>query len=359
MKVFFLAANMAGGGAERVTALLTGWFYKHGTDIGLITDTFIPFAYNTDIPKSNVYSLYNSVSQKKSIVSFLYMINNVRKTLKREKPDLVVGIMPWMVLVAFLANIGLPCKLIASHHTSFSRPVNFHIAFIKRFIYPLAAATTILTKADADYLGDRLANKVVMPNPLSFPVIKEYNFEKRRKNILAVGRLDVWHVKGFDILINAWSMIAMKYPEWTLEIAGTGSEESKSYLENMVKELKIENRVRFLGFCENIDAVMRESSIFVLSSRIEGFGMVLIEAMSQGCACASFDDGGRQKEIIRNDQEGIIVEARSPEELSSKIERLMTDDHLRLKVALAGVERSSDYELPLIARKWENLFTSI
>lgn len=359
MKVFFIAANMAGGGAERVTALLSGWFYMHGTDIGLITDTFIPFAYNTEIPQSNVYSIYKSVSQKHSKVSFLYKVNNVRKILKQEKPDVVVGIMPWMLLVAFIANIGLSCKLIASHHTSFSRPVNFHIEFIKRFIYPLASATTILTQADADYLGDRLANKVVMPNPLAFPVIREYNLENRRKNILAVGRLDVWHVKGFDILLDAWSMIATKYPEWILEIAGTGSEESNCHLVNMVKELKMENRVRFLGFCENIDAVMRESSIFVLSSRIEGFGMVLIEAMSQGCACVSFDDGGRQREIIRSDQEGIIVENHTPEELSSKIEKLLTDDDLRLKVAVAGVERSSDYELPLIARKWENLFASI
>lgn len=347
---------MAGGGAERVTALLLEWLYKNDTEIRLITDTLTSFAYHINIPSSHIDSLFYSSFQKSGHFSFFYMIKNVRKILKREKPDVIVGIMPWMVLVAFLAKMGLSCKLVASHHTSFSRPVHFHIAFIKNIIYPFASAVTILTQADATYLGNRLPKRVVMPNPLSFPVLKEYRQEIRRKNILAVGRLDVWNVKGFDILIKSWSLIADKYPDWVLEIAGEGSEKSQCYLQELSQKLNIESQVHFLGFRQDIDTVMRESSIFVLSSRIEGFGMVLIEAMSQGCACVSFDDGGRQREIIRNNQEGIIVENRTPEDLSSTIEMLMTDDDLRSEIAMAGVERAKDYDLSLIAKRWKELF---
>lgn len=356
MRIAFLNHFISYGGAERVVSLLSKYLVERGYEVLLITDIYVPFSYSFD-DRVIVKPLFFSPKEKKK--SLFTMAANCRKQLKKEKPDIIVGVLPWMTLVAFIASFGLKTKVIASDHTSFDRPVRWHIKFIKRYIYPLVNAVTILTQADADYLGKRLPKKVVMPNPLAFPVVQTINDNTRRKNILAVGRLDVWQVKGFDLLMKAWSKIATDYPDWILEIAGTGGEKARQELQEMSEKLGIADRIKFLGFRKDIDAVMRESSIFALTSRIEGFGMVLIEAMSQGCACVSYDDGGRQREIIRNENEGIVVEGHNVDMLSDVLDDLIQNQQKRIDISVNGLKRADDFNICIVGKKWENLFKTV
>jgi glycosyltransferase involved in cell wall biosynthesis len=359
MKVCFLNVNMAGGGAERVSALLLNHMnLEDGYDMHLITDTIAPFAYQVELSENHIHPLYKSEKEKKGNFSFLYMVKNVRRYLKEIKPDVLVCIMPWMTLVGTLAKIGLPVKLIASDHTSIDRPVHFHIKFIKEYIYPIADAVTLLTETDAKILRDKLPKKVVIPNPLAFTPISDYN-GNRKNNILAVGRLDVWDIKGFDLLIRAWGLIAKKHAKWKLEIAGTGAESSKQKLLEIAKENGVLDQFELLGFRKDIDIIMRESSIFALTSRIEGFGMALIEAMSQGCACVSFDNGGRQQEIIRNSKEGLIVDKYDIKLLAQQIDYLIINEDARQTIAKGGVLRSEDYSIEIIASIWDRLFNRL
>lgn len=354
MKIIFFNHFISSGGAERVTSLISKQFVEDGHDVSLVTDVFYPFTYQFD-DRIKVLPLFDRNNQRQSRWSLFLMIKRCRKYIKKEHADILIAVLPLMTFTVYLASLGLKQRLIASDHTSIDRPVGWHIRFIKKYIYPRASVVTLLTETDAKILGDRLPNKVVIPNPLSFPVVST-DFPPKEKTILAAGRLDVWDVKGFDILIAAWGLIAQKYPDWKLRIAGAGQEESKRLLYQMAGDHHVHEQFELLGFKKDLDAEMRKSSIFVLSSRVEGFGMVLIEAMSQGCACVSFDDGGRQREIIRNDEEGFIIEDRKPEVLASKIELLIKDENLRNKVSLAAVKRASDYNLCLVAKKWEDLF---
>ena len=350
---------MAGGGAERVSALLLNHMnLEDGYDMHLITDTIAPFAYQVELSENHIHPLYKSEKEKKGNFSFLYMVKNVRRYLKEIKPDVLVCIMPWMTLVGTLAKIGLPVKLIASDHTSIDRPVHFHIKFIKEYIYPIADAVTLLTETDAKILRDKLPKKVVIPNPLAFTPISDYN-GNRKNNILAVGRLDVWDIKGFDLLIRAWGLIAKKHAKWKLEIAGTGAESSKQKLLEIAKENGVLDQFELLGFRKDIDVIMRESSIFALTSRIEGFGMALIEAMSQGCACVSFDNGGRQREIIRNSKEGLIVDKYDIKLLAQQIDYLIINEDARQTLAKGGVLRSEDYSIENIASIWDKMFNKL
>lgn len=353
MKIVFLNHFISGGGAERVTCLLAGKMAENGLDVTMMTDLFRPFAYHVN---DNVKRLPLFITKKQagSHVYFLYMVRNVRRMIKKIRPDVIIGVLPVMNMVAVIAARGTKTKVIASHHTSFDRPVGIHIRFIQTFGYRLADAVTVLTQADYNYLGKKLPQKVVMPNPLAYPCVEGADYS-RKKNILAVGRLDVWDVKGFDLLIQAWAKISQDFPEWTLEIAGGGKEESQKELQRLVEDAHVGNQVRFLGFRNDIDAVMRESSIFVLSSRIEGFGMVLVEAMSQGCACISFDDGGRQREIIRSDKEGIIISNHSDNDLAEAIRKLITNQKERMDMASQAISRASDFSLDKIEQKWESL----
>lgn len=356
MKIIFINHFIAGGGAERVTSLLSKKMVEKGHDVCLITDLSIPFAYKFD---KNIYTypLYKNKREKKSLLSFCYMVKNCRSYIKKEAADVIIGVLPLMNLVAIIASLGLRKKVIASEHTSFDRPLKWHIGFIRNIVYHFADVVTILTQTDYNYLGSKIPNKIVMPNPLSYPCIKEKAF--RRKNILAVGRLDIWYVKGFDILIEAWGMIAHKYPDWTLEIAGKGADESMKYLQQISRNVNIEKQVVFLGFHSDIDNIMRQSSIFTLTSRHEGFGMVLLEAMSQGCACVSFDCGGRQREIITNSNEGIIIENHDVRELARWLEKMIVDESLRDEISEGGIERAKAFDLDVIEEKWERIIENI
>lgn len=357
MKIVFLNHFIAGGGAERVTCLLTNNLVNKGYSISMMTDLFKPFAYDVD-EKVNKINLFRTKEGSASKLSFFYMVHNVRSMTNIEKPVVIIGVLPLMNLVAIIAAIGTRTKVIATHHTSIDRKVGFHIRFIQNYVYRLADKVTYLTQTDIDYLGSKIPQKVVMPNPLACHIIDTPE-NSRKKNILAVGRLDIWKLKGFDLLLDAWAKIADNNPEWTLDIAGGGRDKSSKEISAYIENLNLQNRVNLLDFRKDISEIMSNSSIFALTSRVEGFGMVLIEAMANGCACVSFDDGGRQSEIISSGIDGIIVNNHDSNELSQVLQKLINDDKLRLNLAKNALKRAEFYSLDRIALKWENLIKSI
>ena len=117
--------------------------------------------------------------------------------------------------------------------------------------------------------------------------------------------------------------------------------------------------MKFFGFREDIDKLMRQASIFVLSSRYEGFGLVLIEAMSQGCACIAADYKGRQKEIFGSIDNGIAIETESSTSMTDQLQLLINDEGERLRLQKNAVQRSSFFSLDNISRKWNSLLSSL
>lgn len=299
--------------------------------------------------------LFSSISSK--IDKWASTLPNIRKYAKTYRPDVIIGIMETCSLVSKLATIGLGIPIIMTEHNAFERPKNTPLTkwqiITKFYINKLYCCVTILTEADKEFIGLRLKNTVVMPNPLFLtPIIKS---PVKDKIVLAAGRIDDWHCKGFDILLKAWGTIAKQYPDWTLEIAGDGRKVDLELLQNIVRKSEVENQVKFLGYQKNIVDRYKQSAVFVLSSRYEGFGLVLIEAMSQGCACVACDFKGRQREIIRNDSEGLVCVPNDVDALALAIKKMIDDDMYRQKVQKAAIERSKYYAMDKTIRRWENL----
>lgn len=344
---------MRGGGAERVMSILCHEFVQKRYEVYLATNTQIPFAYQID-KKTNIISLYPEDYFRSSSLKRNYKFySSVRRIAANIRPD---------IIISFIHNVcaatwGLSIPVIQSEHTTFTRKLSLKFDFERRYVNLLAAKVTILTNSDYSFLGKNLPNKVVMPNPLTFPISSTE--EKRNKTILAVGRIDMWKVKGFDSLIKAWAVIASRYKDWHLEIAGIGSDENVNHLKQLSQDLNVECSVRFLGFKTNIDEIMRKSEIFVLSSRVEGFSMVLIEAMSQGCACVSFDCNNGPREIITHNKSGLLVENQNIEELSITMARLIDDKEMRRYLSANAKFEMQKYTTDNIIAKWENLFTEI
>lgn len=344
---------MSYGGAERVGVMLAnGLSVSHS--VYLISNTLEEPTYEV---KSSVQllPLFSSISSK--IDKWASTLPNIRKYAKTYRPDVIIGIMETCSLVAKLATIGLSIPVIMTEHNAFERPKNTPLTkwqiITKFYINKLYCCVTILTEADKEFIGLRLKNTVVMPNPLFLtPIIKS---PVKDKIVLAAGRIDDWHCKGFDILLKAWGTIAKQYPDWTLEIAGDGRKVDLELLQNIVRKSEVENQVKFLGYQKNIVDRYKQSAVFVLSSRYEGFGLVLIEAMSQGCACVACDFKGRQREIIRNDSEGLVCVPNDVDALALAIKKMIDDDMYRQKVQKAAIERSKYYAMDKTIRRWENL----
>ena len=229
--------------------------------------------------------------------------------------------------------------------------------FIRQHLYGFANALTILTQYDYQLLGRKYPNKIVMYNPLAFNIAHRIGI--RPKVITAIGRLDVWEVKGFDLLLEIWASVVHKHPDWALQIAGTGNESSIQFLKRISRDKGIENSVHFLGFVDNIENVLKETSIFVLTSRIEGFPMSLIEAMSQGCACISFAIKGIIREIITTEIDGIIVPDGNIQSFAYSLDLLIKDDEFRYKLANNALLSVKRFSPDNIVENWEKLFNKL
>ena len=369
MKILIVCTRLSFGGAERVAVMWANGFVEKEHEVMIVSNLFDPITYEID-QRVLVRNLVSDNQRKWK--KWGSAIGNVRKAVKEFQPDVVIGVMSTCSIIARMATIGKGIPVIATEHNSFDRPSSAPLSkwekITKFFLNRAYSHVTVLTEADRQYIDTRLNNVEVMPNPLALQPVEM--IPEKKKVLLAAGRLDVWYTKGFDLLIRAWGKVnrqltidneqwAISYNNWRLQIAGTGSEESLQYLKQLCKESGVENSVDFLGFRTDIEELYKQSEIFVLSSRYEGFGLVLIEAMSQGCACVACDYNGRQREIITDDSMGLCCEPENVEALTSNIKKIIEDEEYRKSVQLKAIERSKYYSIDNIMDRWETLLAQI
>lgn len=197
-----------------------------------------------------------------------------------------------------------------------------------------------------------LDNVAVIYNPLSF--LPDKQSEGTQKKVIAVGRY--MPQKGFDRLISAWSIVNRKHPDWTLSIYGDGM---RQQLQQQIDELGIASSCLLKHSVQDIVDKYCDSSIFVLSSRYEGFGMVIIEAMACGVPPVSFTCPCGPRDIIDDGKDGLLVENGDIEGLAEKICFLIKHEDTRKemgKQARANVER---FKIENIAQQWKDLFESV
>lgn len=357
MNIFIVCNYLGGGGAERVAVRLAEGLVQRGENISLIADLerYRSYVVNKNI---NLLPLHQqNISKSKKIKQ---AILNIRKYAKENKPDIIIGFMHFCSLVSRIAVVGLNIPVISTvHHAleSDTYKIDKIVKLLDKYSLPIYQHVTVLTKPDLAYLGNKIKNVSVMPNPLSF---EPYEGELEKETfILAAGRINDWHYKGWDVLIKTWAHIANKYPQWSVKIAGNGDEETFHFLKKIACNYKISDRIDFLGYRTDMLELYKRASIFLLSSRSEGLPMVLIEAMSQGCACVATDYKGRTKEIITNEKEGLLAEPEDDIQLAKHLQTLIEDEQLRLAIQKNSIKRSYYYQLNHIIDMWEDLLNQI
>lgn len=196
---------------------------------------------------------------------------------------------------------------------------------------------------------------IIIANPSPIHVDTNAVLDLSSKRVITIGNLI--SVKGYDLLINAWALIAPRYPEWSLDIFGQG--ELQNELQNQINSLMLTGSIKLVGTTKNVKSELLKSAFYVMSSRSEGLPMVLIESISCGIPIVAFDCETGPREIIKNNDCGILVENGNIQKLALTIEKMILNPMLRKKMSINAIEKSKEYELQYIMNKWENLFHSL
>lgn len=211
----------------------------------------------------------------------------------------------------------------------------------------------VLTEQDAEEWKVYFGNVMSIPNPLTIAPISA---DTNAKKVLAVGRFTAQ--KGFDYLINAWAIVQKKFPDWKLNIYGHGELEEE--LRQQIKKLNLEDHIQLCTPRKDINKVFSEHSIFALSSRFEGFPLVLIEALSSGLAPVSFNcKNGPQQMMGDSRLKDFLVEPFDTKIFAEKLMQLMENENLRTEMAEEALKVSERFELNKIMNVWDNLFNSL
>ena len=206
----------------------------------------------------------------------------------------------------------------------------------------------VLTNEDArNWAG--FDNVIVIPNPIAkFPEVVS---DCTSKHAIAVGRY-TWQ-KGFDLLICSWKYVFAKHPEWILDIYGPGNAES---YRNQVEYEGLSSVVKCHEADSDIFGRYAESSIFILSSRYEGFGLVIVEAMATGLPVVSFRCPCGPEDIISDGKDGILVENGNLQKMADAICYLIEHADIRKQYGIEGKKNAMRFSEDHIMKEWIELF---
>lgn len=374
--VYVTPALYMAGGVERVLTLKANYFAEHfGYDITVILTEgknkplFYPLSekikvINLDIGFEELWTC----SLVKKVLLYLGKQRRFKQLLTKElmciRPDITVSTMRREI--NFINDIQDGSRKIAELHINRANYRNFDAegsGLVKRLFAKLWSANLIAQLKRLDKLvvlteKDRaswveLDNVVSIPDPLSFAPKATSQLTKKR--VVAIARYS--HEKGIDLLLEAWSQVEEQNKDWRLDIFGDGE---RSPYEQQMDVLAIDRQRCVLHPRTNdVEQEYCNSGMFVLSSRFEGFGMVIVEAMSCGLPVVSFDCPWGPQSIITDGDDGLLAENGNVSDLAAKLLLLMSDDSLRRQMGSAAAKNVQRFSLDTIGRQWKTLFDEI
>lgn len=343
------------GGTERVSTVIANALNDRGYKICFISLDCGEKPFYSLNEEISLHSLHMEGKSKKS--NFLNIIKNLRLFLKKHRIEYIIDIDIVLSLYSLPASLNLPAEVISWEHFNFFAKVGNKRQNFERQIARLLAskwAKTIVTLTDKDrnYYLENLncrAEVIRIFNPLTIEKVTKSDLQN--KVVIAVGRLT--YQKGFDLLLTAWEVVKREKNDWILKIIGSGEDEHM--LKDMAHMLTIEGSVEFIANTKDIEKYYLDSSIYVMSSRYEGFGLVLTEAKAFGLPLVSFDCDCGPSDIIRENIDGLLVQEKNIEGLSEAILDLMKNSDKRKAMGEEGF-LDNRFKLNGIIGKWERLF---
>lgn len=359
MKIcFFIGSMIEKGGSERVLSNLTKYFSKYA-NVELLIILNSKVAYEID-DKVNISYLdkkeileYKSVNKFISILKYILRYIRYKKYLKKSKPDIIVSFMPEASFLSLLTPKSKKMKRIVSVRNDPDKEFkNFIYKYLSKKLYKRADGFVFQTEDAKNYFDKDIQSKsMIIPNPINEKFMNEISIVNKKNDslIVSVGRLD--SQKNHFLLIDSFFKVLSKFPNANLIIYGEGILRDK--LEEYVKKLEIENKVKLPGRVENIQELLKEASCFVLSSDYEGMPNALMEAMALGLPVVSTDcPCGGPRFLIKNNINGILVDRNNANQMSDAIIKILSDKEFSEYIGKNAKKIVDNLNPQKINKKW-------
>ena len=393
MKICFLTYNIFElGGIQRVVSVVAnGLSNTHEIDILCTNSKYkidrdlyklnknITVDINDSITNKNfikkiIYKLLKIINRKTGILNNekFYKIlteiyfpktvqNNLIEYINSKEYDVVIGVAGELSLLLSIISNKIKSKTIGWQHNSYDAYFNNKGRYFwnqdelfKKYLKNLDEYI-VLTNEDKKLISNNLnINAIRIYNPLSFK--SEEKSPCKDKNILFMGRLQEQQ-KGLDLLIDLFKIVADKNKDWNLVIVGDGPDKEK--IKERILKLNLEKRVSMKEFTNNVKEYYLKSSLFVSTSRWEGFGLVITEAMECGLPVVAFANSGPREIINNNGENGILVDCENIEMFAEKILYLINNPQILKKISENSIRRSKDFNIDNIVKEWEELILKI
>lgn len=364
------------GGADKVIVDKANYFAQNGYNITLVTESQLgrelSFPLNPKVQHIDMNLDFNRQYSQSFIhraFTYYFLMQKYKRKLKsvlfHVRPDIVITTLGRSL--DFITDIHDGSVKIGEAHTTKNHLRSLHLMENKGRLYKIIArrlrdkmiqnvsrlqGLVLLTPQDAADWKD-VVKTFVIPNSMpSFPAVCS---SLDKKQVIMVGRYN--DAKGYDYLIPAWEIVHKKHPDWFLNVYGSG--ELHDNVIDWVHKKQLEKTIILHDPVDNILDKYLDSSICVMSSRYEGFPMALIEALSCGVPCVSFDCPFGPRNIIIDGNDGILVEYLNSQALADGICRLIEDEDLRKEMGQNGRKNICRYSREKIMQQWVDLFESL
>lgn len=355
LRVCIVLPGLGAGGTEHVVNVLANQWAARGWSVTLLT--FEPpdvAPYYRFVPDIEIRQLGLPPKVRKALGAFLVSIRRVRllrRAMKEIAPDVVFSFLSRTNVLSLIAARGLGVEVVVSERNN---PARQEIGPVWRLLraklYPSAFGLVTMTPGALRYFPARMRKRSwVIPNPVDLPE----NGERQRagNTLAAVGRLVPQ--KGFDLLLRAFARVSHEFPNWNLVIWGEGPE--RAALEAERTRLGLDQRVDMPGVTARPGIWVDTADVFVLSSRFEGWGIVLLEAMAAGLPVISFDCQFGPREMIENGEDGILVEPENVDALAEALRRVLGDEKLRTRLGKAAGSSAGKFTPQRIVDEWDKV----
>ena len=358
MKLLYLTPKInSEGGLERVMCLKANYLIKNfNYDISIVTQN--NGNSNPFYPLEKEIKLFDIDLSGNRLQFFLKYVKGIKNIIASENPDTIVIVdsIYKAYLVSFIAKNK---RIIYECHNSIyvqQSPKKFPFIFNWITILSLwfnrfgaSKFNEFIVETPESIEEWKVKKSIVIPNPLWFSTDKVADLSQ--KKVIAVGRHA--YEKGFDRLLEIWKKVIVKHPEWNLTIYGKSNPDFN--IVAMAKKLNIDKNITFCEPVKNINEKYLEASIYLMTSRFEGFGMVLIEAMASGLPCIAYDCPCGPRSIIENNQNGFLIEDGNENQFIQKLEYLIENENLRIDMGNKAKISVNKYQIEPIMDQWNSI----
>lgn len=303
--------------------------------------------FNNNILYKILREIYFTPKTRKKIIKYL----------NDNSYDIIIGVEGYYTLLLGVISNEINSKIIGWQHNSYDAYLNNKYKYywnqdilFKKYLTKLDKCI-LLTEEDSSLYKKKLnINCNVIYNPLSFE--SKIKSKCNNKSIIFVGRL-VENQKGIDLLIEAFNLVHIKHKDWILRIVGNGPDKRK--IIKKINEYNLQESIILVGETNSVEKFYLDSSIFISSSRWEGFGLVITEAMECGLPVIAFENSGPKEIIDKNNINGILVKRNDINKLAYEIIKLIEDQDKRKFISKNSIKRAKDFSINNIICKWNEV----